>query len=238
MARVLVTVGKVSKDRIGLHRGYTDALARLGHQALLLPPDLAQADDVEGVAKELLGLGDALLLTGGGDVDPAAYGRAATSSRIYGVEPLRDRLEAALLVEARRQGMRVLAICRGIQILNVALGGTLIVDLEESGYENHSLTEREYDYAHPITITPSSELADLLPGVEMANSLHHQAIEEPAPGLEVVARSPDGVIEAVEAEGLLGVQWHPERLIDSEPIQLNLFRWLTEARSSRQARSR
>jgi putative glutamine amidotransferase len=230
VARVLVTVGGVGKDRIGLHRGYTDALTRLGHQPLLLPPDLAQTDDVESAAKELLGLGDALLLTGGGDVDPAAYGRGTTSSRIYGVDRSRDELETALVVVARRQGMRVLAICRGIQILNVALGGTLIADLEESGYENHSLTEREYDYAHPITIEPSSTLANVLPGVAMANSLHHQAIEEPAPDLEVVARSPDGVIEAVEAEGVLGVQWHPERLIDSEPIQLNLFRWLTDSR--------
>lgn len=229
MARVLVTVGNVGRDRIGLHRGYTDALTRLGHQAVLLPPDLARIEEVEGVAKELLALGDAVLLTGGGDVDPDAYGRTAASARIYGVEPLRDRLERALILEACRQGVRVLAICRGIQILNVALGGTLIADLEEAGYDNHSLTEREYDYAHPIAIVPGSQLAAVLPKVTMANSLHHQAIEEPAPGLEVVARSPDGVIEAVEAEGMLGVQWHPERLIDSQPVQLNLFRWLTEA---------
>lgn len=229
MARVLVTMGSAGGARLGLHRGYTDALERLSHQAILLPPGLGGVQDLEGLAKELLALGDALLLTGGGDVDPAAYGRTSQSDKIYGIEVHRDRLERALVLEARRQGMRILAICRGIQILNVALGGTLVADLEEAGSDNHSLTEQEYSYAHLVAIEPSSRLAALLPGVTMANSLHHQAIDQLAPELCVVARAPDGVIEAVESEGVLGVQWHPERLIDTEPIQLNLFRWLTEA---------
>lgn len=228
MARLLVTVGRSDAHRLGLHRGYTDALERLSHQAILLPPGLGGLEDIEGIAKELLGLGDALLLTGGGDVSPAAYGGDHASAKIYGIDEDRDRLERALVLEARRQGLRVLAICRGIQILNVALGGTLVADLEEAGYANHSLTDQEYVYAHPVAIAPHSRLAALLPGVTMANSLHHQAIDRLAPGLEVVARSPDGVIEGVEADGVLGVQWHPERLIDSAPIQLNLFRWLAE----------
>lgn len=228
MARVLVSSGQLPSRRAGVHEGYLNALSRLGSYAIMLPGQLGDLPELEmkTVAKDLVASADALMLTGGGDVDPALYGEVISSEKVYGIESNRDRVERALLEEAFRQDRRVLAICRGIQVVNVFFGGTLIQDLETAGKDNHSLTDQEYEYSHAISVSKDSELARLIPGVTQANSLHHQAIDKVGEGLVVTATSLDGVVEAVERPGLLAVQWHPERLIDFDPIQLNLFRWL------------
>ncbi len=228
MARVLVSSGQLPKRRAGVHEGYLDALSRLGSYGIMLPGQVGDLSESEmkTIAKDLISSTDALMLTGGGDVDPAMYGEAVSSEKVYGIEANRDRVERALLEEAFRQERKVLAICRGIQVVNVFFGGTLVQDLETAGKKNHSLTDQEYEYSHPISVTRDSELARLLPGITQANSLHHQAIDKVGEGLVITATSEDGVVEAVERPGLVAVQWHPERLIDFDPIQLNLFRWL------------
>ncbi|WP_298208012.1 gamma-glutamyl-gamma-aminobutyrate hydrolase family protein [Ferrimicrobium sp.] len=228
MARVAVSAGQLSGRRIGVHDGYLEALARLGSYGILVPGQIGDLEesDMKAAAKELIASTDALMLTGGGDVDPALYGQTVNSDRVYGIEVNRDRIERTLLDEALRQGHKILAICRGIQVVNVYFGGTLMQDLETSGKSKHSLTEHEYEYSHGITISEDSQLARLLPGIDQANSLHHQAVDEPGGDLVVTAVSEDGVVEAMERPGLVAVQWHPERLIDFDPAQMNLFRWL------------
>ena len=163
---------------------------------------------------------DGLLLTGGGDVETALYGDAPGALRELAtfIDPQRDELEMALVRRAVETGLPVLAICRGIQLLNVALGGTLYIDLptETDSPVVHRASDRPQDGVHRVTVTRSSRLFDIT-GLETAtvNSTHHQAVKDLAAGLVVSATADDGVIEGVEMTGhpfLLGVQFHPERL--------------------------
>ena len=161
-----------------------------------------------------------LLLVGGDDVDPALYG-AEPHAKLGVVEPLRDEVELALARRAAGEHLPLLGICRGIQLINVALGGTLYQDIpsEIEGALDHRESwlrgDRAY-LAHPISIEPDSWLAEQLDTASaQVNTLHHQALRDLAPGLRVVARAPDGVIEAVEGTGagfLAAVQCHPENL--------------------------
>ena len=179
-------------------------------------------DHTTGVAAALEGV-SGLLLTGGDDVAPARYGETAQPG-VVTVEPERDDFELALVKEARRRNLPVLAICRGIQVLNVACGGTLIQDIptQVENALDHSFKvppHRSFDYAHDIWIENDSLLARLMQerlndsDSLAVNSRHHQAIKSVAPGFKVVATAPDGIIEAIEdpaAPFCLGVQWHPE----------------------------
>lgn len=213
-----------------LNRHYVESVVRAGGLPLLLPvfddPSLA-ADTLDAV--------DALILTGGTDVDPALYGQPRHPS-VTAVDPLRDRWEAALLAEARRRRMPVLAICRGCQIVNVALGGTLHQDLpsQKPSPIRHVGAEGSMSVlTHGIRITAAeSRLARVFgPRVEV-NSFHHQAVDTLAPGLTATAWSDDGVLEAFEAPGddfLVGVQFHPEALTGPYPAFTGLFRALLEA---------
>lgn len=175
-----------------------------------------------GVAKALDGAGG-LLLTGGDDVAPAHYGENAHES-VVKVSPERDTFELELVKEARRRGLPIFAICRGMQVLNVACGGTLVQDIpsQVSGAIEHRLStppHTPFEMAHEIWVEKDSLLARLLrerltDGDScQVNSRHHQAVKTLAPNLKVSATAPDGVIEAVEDPGAtfcLGVQWHPE----------------------------
>lgn len=161
---------------------------------------------------------DGLLLTGGGDVNPALYGEPELADQAKGVNDLRDEFEFTLLRQALAADVPILGICRGMQLANVFLGGTLHVDLVSKGFERHGTSEAK-DVQHAITIEPNSLLSDLAGGVdESVNSFHHQATDRLGQGLMAVAHSPDGIIEAAEwsvKEGmpfLLLVQWHPERV--------------------------
>jgi putative glutamine amidotransferase len=166
---------------------------------------------------------DGLLLTGGEDVEPARYGEeplAVVTDR----DATRDAFEVALVAEARTRRLPLLAICRGIQLLNVACGGTLIQDIptQVNGGTDHQFTvppHQSYDLAHEIWIDKGTLLAELmndrLNGVDTCdvNSRHHQAVKTVAPGFKVSATAPDGVVEAIEDPSVpfcLGVQWHPE----------------------------
>jgi putative glutamine amidotransferase len=165
---------------------------------------------------------DGLLFAGGEDVDPAQYG-AAPHSSLGKTNPAQDEVEVALARRAVADGKPVLGICRGVQLLNVALGGSLYQDIgsEIAGALDHqeSIERRDMSHlAHPIGLAEGSWLAACLDTSQIAvNTLHHQSLKEIAPGLRVTARAPDGVVEAVEGAGagfVLGVQCHPEELWD------------------------
>jgi putative glutamine amidotransferase len=161
------------------------------------------------------------VLSGGGDASEAsgAYGRKLTVSErrsLGSVEPMRDAMEIALARQLVQRDVPVLGICRGIQLLNVALGGTLLPDIP-----NHR------DRRHPVEWAPSGRLPGLLRGCRQVNSTHHQAVGRLAPGLVVVARAADGIVEAVEFPGqrfCAAVQFHPERLVADVPSLRRLFR--------------
>ncbi len=179
--------------------------------------DALRAVGIEPVeeATSLAGLAG-LLLAGGTDVDPALYG-AARHPKTDQPDRARDGLEVALLREALEYDVPVLAICRGLQLMNAALGGTLAQHIE-----GHSL--RKVRNAHSVRIAPGSRLQSIL-GVDeyIVNSRHHQAADQIAPGLELTATAPDGVVEALELPNkrfVLAVQWHPEARIDGDDLRI------------------
>jgi putative glutamine amidotransferase len=172
-----------------------------------------------------------LVLTGGGDVDPARYGEKR-HEKVHSVSAARDATEAALVEEARDRGMPVLAICRGIQMLNVALGGTLIQDISSQCETNiaHDEEGPRDSRSHEVIIEPGSLIAGAM-GIERGkvNSFHHQSVKDVAAGMRVTARAPDGVIEGLESTDhnwwVLAVQWHPEEMTESpEPWDRGLFK--------------
>jgi putative glutamine amidotransferase len=179
------------------------------------------------VAAAVTGRIDALLLTGGGDVDPARYG-ATASPATGGVNPERDDAELGLLAAALARGLPVLGVCRGCQVVNVAFGGTLHQHLPEITAAGHRQPNPRDRPVHPVAVRAGSLLAEVVGTDELwVNSIHHQAVDRLAPSLQAVASSPDGIVEAVEDRdrSLLAVQWHPENLVTA-PRHLALFRWL------------
>ncbi len=174
---------------------------------------------------------DGLILAGGGDVEPALYG-ATAHEEVGGVDARRDRYEIALVREAARLGIPVLGICRGLQVINVARGGTLVQHIPAITGEDHRVTESGEGAGAPVSVVEGTLLEQILgtAAVEV-NSLHHQAVDVLGDGLVVVARAHDGMVEGITAasadERLVGVQWHPELLLDT-PAGAELFDWLVE----------
>ena len=208
---------------------------RTGDAPVVTGVEIVRLSVEEGNAGELDAC-NALVLTGGGDVHPRFYGE---SSRIVELDPkdvseARDEFEIGLINEARERFLPMLGICRGLQMANVAFGGTLILDLERAGYENHRKYEPGRDREHDVTVEEDSMLESIL-GVRSGrvNSSHHQAAAIVPESLFVAAKSPDGVVEALEpADGrlFLFVQWHPERMGDlSSRFSFNIRTWLCDA---------
>lgn len=211
---------------MSVSRAYTDAVSAAGGLPLVLP--VLAPGHVERLLEGL----DGLVLSGGVDVSPSAYGELAHPETKI-TDPARDAFEIELIAAAMARDMPILGICRGHQILNVALGGTLIQHLPHSTSVEHRNPERQSDGVHPVEIMPNSMLLEIVQGSRVGvNSLHHQAVAGIGKGLRVVAHScADGTIEAVESTDgrpLLGVQWHPELLQFSEPHRA-VFRWLVDA---------
>jgi putative glutamine amidotransferase len=184
-----------------------------GLPVILVPEDLAAAD-----VEALLDRVDGLLLIGGADVDPSAYG-AVPSPRTERTVPMRDRFELALVHGALERDIPVLGVCRGLQILNIAAGGTLHQHLADEGFAEHRPAPGRLDgpTLHEVELEPGSRAAEAAGAVcETVNSHHHQGVARVGEGGRVTARSvPDGVIEAIEWPSqryALGVQWHPEAL--------------------------
>jgi putative glutamine amidotransferase len=185
---------------------YVNAIERAGGRPLLVPPS------VEGVEETLDAL-DGLILTGGSDLDPELYDDDV-HPETFGVHRLRDDAELALLRGALERDMPVLGICRGIQVLNVALGGDLHQHVPELvGHEGHKNDPPGQFLEHDIAIEPDTRLAGMLGERTRVKSHHHQGIRRLAPGLVDSARAEDGLVEAVEAPDrrfAVGVLWHPE----------------------------
>lgn len=220
-----ILCGRSPADRYSTHRGYVSSVAAVGAVPIVLP---AGPDTDRFALTAVVGRCDALIATGGGDVDPDLYAGTAASSAesLMDVDPSRDVAEIAAVEHALGQGKRVLGVCRGAQLLAVIGGGTLISDLVEKGIEGHWQEERQYEAVHGVRAEPGTVAAGLLAQVGRVNSIHHQAIADPGQTLRATAWGDDGVIEAVEAPGLLGVQWHPERLSAVDPRHLAPFAWL------------
>lgn len=222
--RIAVLAGFQPAERLSLHRGYIDALWEAGAVPVVLGPARGQAQLGRYLAEVLAC--DGICISGGGDVDPACYG-ASRQSALEEVDTDRDVSELAAVTEAFRLGRPLLGICRGIQVLAVAAGGSLVQDLPSAGFYGHWQEDRQYDAVHDVEAEPGSLAGRLLAGASRVNSIHHQAVAFPGRDLVATAWSPDGVIEAIEGPGVLGVQWHPERLFGSAAHHLAPFRWLT-----------
>jgi putative glutamine amidotransferase len=201
-----------------LPRGYADAVQAAGGIALLLPPD----DEAAEHPAELLDLLDGLLLAGGRDVDPLSYG-ARPEPETAGPSPERDRFELALASAALDRDMPVLGVCRGMQMLNVACGGTLVQDLGGPLVERHRHTPGVFS-DHDVALEPGSLAARAAGGERVpVRSHHHQGLGELGEELVVTGVSPeDGLVEAIELPAkrfALGVLWHPEEDKGSRVIQ-------------------
>lgn len=211
-----ITCGRMTGSdtlRYGVNTKYVDALREAGAEVVLLPPGTAAA-----VAARL----DGLLLSGGGDVDPARYG-AAPDPTTTGVDSARDQTEVELLQLAADRSMAVLGICRGIQIINVAAGGTLHQHVDGHRQEPRDLL------SHEVMVVPGASFGGLALESVRVNTLHHQTVADLGRGLKVTALSPDGVIEGLESEDgrVVAVQCHPEELTAHEWAR-DLFRRFVE----------
>ena len=219
-------------------RWYADAVSAAGGEPVWLEPaEVLRAQD----PAELLARIDGLLLSGGDDLDPRHYGERVLPDAGVRIDAPRDAAELPITRAALAEEMPILGICRGIQTLNVAAGGSLHQDLTLLGLarETHVQDARKpaWEPAHPVAIERDSQVAFHLGGAAVeVNSFHHQALKDVAPGFVVTARAPDGVIETIEDPArpfVLGVQWHPERMVDHHPGQRKLFAALVEAARKR-----
>jgi len=222
-----------TRPEYAVRQAYCAAVLAAGGAPLLVPPM------PEAALRAAYGALDGLLLPGGGDVAAHHYGGAG-SDLLQAVSDARDALEIALARWALADGLPLLAICRGIQVLNVAAGGTLIQDIpsqvESTLTHSPSLRVPPEHLAHTVVLTPGSRLAAVYaPEREVwVNSRHHQAVARVAPGMRVAARAEDGVIEGLEPEDadgryLVGVQWHPEDLAPGDEATRRLFAGHVEA---------
>lgn len=217
--------------RYALSNTYVDAVRAAGGIPVILPPG-------ETDLQAILDMVDGLVFSGGSDLDPAIYGDIEVHEATYGIDPERDTYELSLMELAYTQDKPVLGICRGIQTMNVALGGTLIQDVPSAigadiEHRQQALGKSTTDTSHTVAIEPGSLLAGIIGTTSVeANSYHHQAVGTPASSVEVIATSDDGVIESIVAPDrhfALGVQWHPEMLAAGHEEHLALFRALVEA---------
>lgn len=216
----ITTYGRDERNTLSLPAEYSDAVRRAGGIPLLIPPG-------ERNWADLLPVLDGLILAGGGDMDPELYA-GNHHETVYMLDAERDISELALAHEAVARGLPTLGICRGMQVINVALGGTLIEHLPDEVGDGvaHRLPPRQ-PTLHGVKVQPGSKLAAILQRHEIESaSWHHQALRRVAEPLTVTAHAPDGTIEAAELADhpwLVAVQWHPELTAADDPAQQRLF---------------
>lgn len=219
---MVLIVGRLSSESKGVRgaafaagRTYFHAVERAGGTPLLLPPIPSLLDRLPGLLERV----DAVVLHGGGDVDPARYGEEQVAEQVYGIVPEHDEVELAVVRAALERDLPMLAICRGMQVLNVALGGSLV---QHIGSEDHWFAH------HPVSLDAGSRIAKAMQAESAArcHSVHHQSIARLGDGLTLVAEADDGMPEAIEADvarWVVAVQWHPEDTADIDAQQQSLF---------------
>ena len=231
---------------LNLSDAYPRAITATGGLPWVMSCTLSPAEIAESVRRS-----EGVLLTGGDDVQPGLYTSKLSprlKKTVSPADPERDLSEMLLIQEVFRQRKPLLAICRGHQILNVALGGTLVVDIPSQMPKaiNHTRTDLKDKIVHDIQLEPDSLLAQIFGKFAIGvNSTHHQAVARVAKPFRATAASADGIVEAMELDGanrhllpfLLAIQFHPERLIDRHPEFLELFRSFTEACASQSKRT-
>lgn len=230
---------RVSRDSVAFAgRRYLNCILRASGEPVVISPQQITDDDAESLIARF----DGLVLMGGADVNPSLYGQQA-NPHIYGVLPEQDAFESALFRAALQVDVPILAICRGMQLANVVLGGSLVQHLGDltnaAELVDHAPTNfpvgAEF-VLHEVHLDESSRLAESMGTCTIQGaSFHHQGIGDLAPGLDVVGRSSDGLLEAFEHRDhwLIGVQWHPEDTAADDPVQQRLYDAFVErARSS------
>lgn len=210
-------------------RSLSEGVLRAGGEPLTVhpwAPGGLDGPDAVALAEEVgrrLAFADAVLLPGGGDVSPHLYDEGSVSEAVYGVDEEQDAFDLAVARWALETGVPLLAVCRGFQLVNVALGG----DLEQHMAQPHT------HLVHDLRVSPGSDLEALTGPAPTVSCFHHQCVRRLGAGLTVVAEAADGTVEAAvldETPGwFLGVQWHPEDTVDSDPVQLAIFRALVTA---------
>jgi len=239
--RIAVTVSPDQRDNPEARKKYRDAVTQAGGEPVLI--EGIRSGSVGRVLSEF----DGLLLPGGVDVDPGSYG-GRPHETVEIADPRHDALELEAARFARRSGLPTLAICRGMQVVNVALGGTLFEDIADQFEPKNGLQLRHkqtpdfgrHETTHDVDITPGCALAAIAGAASIrTNSLHHQAVRRVAHDLVPVARARDGIVEALELRGehpfFIAVQWHPEELVGTDALSRDLFKRFVAAAARRAA---
>jgi putative glutamine amidotransferase len=217
--------------RYCLARTYVDSIRAAGGTPVILPTDRADLFDT-------LPRLDGLLLSGGGDLDPVTYGDVDVHERTYGIDDERDTFETLAFRHAVEEDMPTLCICRGIQVMAVAQGGTLVQDIPTMidgaiEHRQHNAGKTRDEVSHAVSVADNTPLHDIVGRATFdVNSFHHQSVRKPGRDLQVIATAGDGVIEALWHPGMrfgLGVQWHPEMLASHFPQHAALFAAFVEA---------
>lgn len=225
------TLGHGTFRRYAMAASYTEGVEAANGIPLVIPP---QAGNIDAILDRI----DGLLFSGGGDIDPKHYRDTQVHEKTYGIDELRDRFEIDMFLAAIKRDMPILCICRGIQVANVALGGTLIQDIageysDEIEHRQHQAGYQAPDKSHRVTAESGTRLQQVYGTTEIdTNSFHHQAIKQLADDLVVIGRAPDGIIEAVDrpqGAWFLGLQWHPEMMFKEHEEHLKPFQALVNA---------
>ena len=223
----MLIVGRMATEAKGVRgesfaggRRYFEGITRAGGVPLMLPPITSIIDDIPALLDKV----DGVVLHGGGDVDPRRYGQSPSAEQLYGIVAEHDEVELAIVRAVLASDTPMLAICRGLQVLNVALGGTLQQDI---GTESHWLAH------HRVTLDAGSRLAKAVGHelVAQCHCVHHQALDCVADGLTIVGRTDDGIVHACEVESaswIVATQWHPEDTAATDPEQQALFQALID----------
>ncbi|MBS3788617.1 gamma-glutamyl-gamma-aminobutyrate hydrolase family protein [Candidatus Bipolaricaulota bacterium] len=212
-----------------IHRDYVEAVAASGGRPYVLPALSGSGVTPGKVLEEV----DGLLFSGGTDLDPRWFDQEPRYE-FYNIVPERDSLEVELAKKAREVNLPVLGLCRGIQVINIAAGGSIYQDIDGQVKKclNHSQNAPRWYPTHRIDVRPGTMLEEILEVRKLrVNSFHHQAIQKVANEFRTSATSDDGIIEGLEPENggvQLGVQWHPERMWRKYPVHKNLFDWLVK----------
>ncbi len=223
-SRPVIGISSANASSVGIN--YVKSVRKAGGVPLIIPITTDEAE----IAKVIETI-DGLLMTGGEDVEPARYGEEAIP-QLGKVNPERDEFDLALVRQAVSKGIPVLAVCRGVQVMNVAFGGTLYQDIPSQLLQSHigHKVSSGNIVAHSINIAEETLLYRLLGNTAEVNSTHHQSVKDVAPGFIVSAVSDDGIVEAIEKTGsecVIGVQFHPEGFVAEDNTSLlPLFRHL------------